>query len=64
MSYLHYDSFVGETTPIDNCYKLLPSEYLIFNISNKTIQKKKYWDINIHSEKKKLKIQKIFFFKN
>jgi asparagine synthase (glutamine-hydrolysing) len=62
MSYLHYDSFVGETTPIDNCYKLLPSEYLIFNISNKTIQKKKYWDINIHSEKKKNENSENIFF--
>ena len=46
ISYLHYDSFVGETTPIKNCKKLLPSEYLIYDIKNKTIKKDKYWSLN------------------
>tara|TARA_A100001011_G_scaffold392898_1_gene481473 strand:- start:725 stop:2632 length:1908 start_codon:yes stop_codon:yes gene_type:complete len=46
ISYLHYDAFVGDTTPIQKCKKLLPSEYLIYDINNKTITKNKYWSIN------------------
>ena len=49
--YFHYDSFIDNTTPILNCYKLLPSEYLIFDISNKNLKKDKYWNLNIKQEK-------------
>ena len=47
ISYFHYDAFVGDTTPIQQCKKLLPSEYLIYDIKNKTITKNKYWSINL-----------------
>ena len=50
-NYLHYDSFVYDTTPLKNCYKLAPSQYLIYDITSKKISKKKYWDINIKQEK-------------
>ena len=46
ISYFHYDAFVGDTTPIKNCKKLLPSEYLIYDIENNSITKNKYWFIN------------------
>ena len=49
--YLHYDSFVHDSTPIKNCYKLPPSQFLIYDISKKQIYKKKYWDINIKKNK-------------
>ena len=47
ISYFHYDAFVGDTTPIQQCKKLLPSEYLIYDIKNKTITKNKYIDFLI-----------------
>ena len=50
-NYLHYDSFVGESTPLKNCFKLLPSEYLIFSIENRSIYKNNYWKININKKK-------------
>ena len=53
-NYLHYDSFVGRSTPIKDCYKLLPSEYLLFNINTQSILKSKYWDINIKEDKIKI----------
>ena len=58
ISYLHYDSFVGETTPIKNCKKLLPSEYLIYDIKNKKIKKDKYWSLNyVRVESNKSRIE-------
>jgi len=54
LKYLHYDSFVGETTPIKNCFKLLPSEYLIFKIDDRKVFRNNYWKININEEKKYL----------
>lgn len=50
-NYLHYDSFVGDTTPINNCFKLLPSQFLIFDIVNRTIKKERYWDLNYQFKK-------------
>ncbi len=50
-NYLHYDSFTGDTTPLNNCYKLPSSEYLIFKIKERKIIKKSYWNINITKEK-------------
>ena len=50
-NYLHYDSFIDDTTPLDNCFKLPPSEYLIFKIPERKIIKKRYWNINIKKEK-------------
>ena len=35
-----YDSFVNSTTPLVNCYKLSPSEYLIFDIYKRNILQK------------------------
>ena len=51
-NYLHYDSFIDNTTPIKNCFKLLPSQYLIFDISSRNLKKNEYWNIKIPSEKK------------
>ena len=45
-NYLHYDSFVNNSTPIKNCYKLLPSEYLIYSIEDNSIVKDNYWKLN------------------
>ena len=50
-NYLHYDSFVGESTPLKNCFKLLPSEYLVFSIENRSIHKNIYWKIDINKKK-------------
>ena len=50
-NYLHYDSFVGDSTPIENCFKLLPSEYLIFDIKKNFIKKNNYWKLDINKEK-------------
>jgi len=51
INYLHYDSFVGDSTPLNNCFKLLPSEYLIFDIKKREITKKIYWNLNISKYK-------------
>ena len=61
LNYLHYDSFVGESTPLKNCFKLLPSQYLIFNIEERSIFKKEYWKIKI-SEKKDYKKNNYYNF--
>ena len=50
-NYLHYDSFVGDSTPIENCFKLLPSEYLIFDIKRNFIKKDNYWKLDIEKKK-------------
>ena len=50
-NYLHYDSFIDDTTPVIDCYKLLPSEYLIFDIEKRRISKKNYWNLNIIENK-------------
>ena len=55
VNYLHYDSFIGRSTPLINCYKLLPSEYLIFDIQKRNIQKKEYWSLNIKDKKSRPK---------
>jgi len=51
VNYLHYDSFIGSSTPLINCHKLLPSEYLIFDIQKRNIQKREYWSLNITDKK-------------
>ena len=51
MNYLHYDSFVENTTPLINCYKLQPSEYLIFDIYKRKISKNNYWTLKIAEKK-------------
>tara|TARA_Y100000590_G_scaffold369760_1_gene431199 strand:+ start:5995 stop:7899 length:1905 start_codon:yes stop_codon:yes gene_type:complete len=51
IKYLHYDSFVGKTSPIKNCYKLLPSEYLLYDINSRDFIIKNYYKINIHDKK-------------
>jgi len=50
-NYLHYDSFAGSTTPLKNCYKLLPSQYMVFNINDQSLNKKNYWNVQIENEK-------------
>ena len=63
-NYLHYDSFVNNSTPIKNCYKLLPSEYLIYSIEDNSIVKDNYWKLNIKEEKNNKKdYQEIFIDK-
>ena len=49
--YLHYDSFVGETTPIKNCFKLLPGHSLTFDLNTGNLIKKQYWKLDIKSKK-------------
>ena len=51
IKYLHYDSFVGKTSPIKNCCKLLPSEYLLYDINSRDFIIKNYYKINIHDKK-------------
>jgi len=51
IDYLHYDSFVDSSTPLENCYKLLPSEFLIFDISTRILKKEIYWHLNIQEKK-------------
>ena len=50
-NYLHYDAFVGSSTPITNCYKLLPSEYLVYDLNKKSIHKSKFWNLEINEKK-------------
>ena len=61
INYLHYDSFVGEQTPIKNVYKLKPSEYLIFNFKTNNLLKKKYWKIKYGKKKIDQSFSKEFF---
>ncbi len=51
LDYLHYDSFVGSATPIKNCHKLLPSEYLIFDLKKKDLKKEFFWNLEINTKK-------------
>ena len=51
IEYLHYDSFVNGKTPLENCYKLQPSEYLIFDLQDRKLTKEKYWLLNIKNKK-------------
>ena len=61
---MHYDSFISDTTPLKNCYKLLPSEFLIFDLEKKNIKRFNYWQLNINENKKKqLNYDKIFIDK-
>ena len=50
LNYFHYDSFVGNETIIDNCFKLEPSHYLIFNLKNNSLVKKKYWETSFQKK--------------
>ena len=51
LKYLHYDSFTGESTPVKNCFKLLPAHSLTFDIKSGNIITKKYWNLDIKKEK-------------
>ena len=31
LNYLHYDAYVGSESPIENCFKLNPSEFLVYD---------------------------------
>jgi len=53
--YLHYDSFIYNTTPVKDCYKLLPSEYLLFDIEKRNITRNYYWELNIDEKKNEFK---------
>ncbi|MEM4259842.1 MAG: asparagine synthase (glutamine-hydrolyzing) [Candidatus Woesearchaeota archaeon] len=41
----------GRETLIDNIFRVLPGEYIIFNIKTKKIQKGKYWQVNFDPKK-------------
>lgn len=45
INYLHYDSYVGSESPIKNCYKLEPSEYLLYDYKKNILKKNKYWKL-------------------
>lgn len=51
LNYLHYDSFVGSESPIINCHKLNPSEFLIFDCKTKILKKDKYWQLDYQESK-------------
>ncbi len=61
LNYFHYDSFVGDQTPLNFVYKLEPSEYLIFNYDKNSLIKKKYWEIKYGNEKIKEDFSENFF---
>lgn len=46
LNYFHYDAFIGSESPVMNCFKLNPSEYLVFNFKDKKLNKFKYWKTN------------------
>ena len=45
LNYLHYDSYVGSESPIKNCYKLEPSEFLLYDYKKNILKKSKYWKL-------------------
>jgi len=51
IKYLHYDSFVDKSSPIKNCFKLQPSEYLLYDINNRNFLIEKYSSISIPKHK-------------
>tara|TARA_B100000767_G_scaffold108865_1_gene104333 strand:- start:5741 stop:7624 length:1884 start_codon:yes stop_codon:yes gene_type:complete len=44
--YLHYDAFVGDSTIIQNCFKLKPANYLIYDFKKQTLKISRYWKNN------------------
>ena len=44
--YLHYDAFVGDNTIIQNCFKLKPANYLIYDFKKQTLKFSRYWKNN------------------
>ena len=67
LNYLHYDSFVGSESPIKNCFKLNPSEYLIFDYKNNDLKINKYWNLSYeekHEDKEQFKKNFLNIFKN
>ena len=51
INYFHYDSFIESSTPIKNCFKLLPGESMIFNLIDRSLIKTKYWNLDIKENK-------------
>jgi len=67
LNYLHYDSYVGSQSPIKNCFKLNPSEYLIFDYKNNNLKINKYWNLSYkekHVDKKKFQKDFLDIFQN
>ncbi len=67
LNYLHYDSFVGSQSPIKNCFKLNPSEYLIFDYKNNNLKVNKYWNLSYkeeYTDKKKFQKNFLDIFQN
>ncbi len=52
-SFLLYGSIKAPLTIFENCYKLLPGEYLEFNIKTKDIKKSIYWNTKKSIDKNK-----------
>jgi len=46
LNYLHYDAYIGSESPIKNCFKLNPSEFLIYDFKKKILKIDKYWKLN------------------
>ncbi len=61
LNYFQYDSFVGNQTPLNFVYKLEPSEYLIYNYDDRSLIKKKYWEIKYGNKKIKEDFSENFF---
>jgi len=53
-SYFQYRYIVGNETFFENIYSLLPGHFLSFNVMDKKIEIKKYWELSIASRKKDL----------
>ena len=51
INYFHYDAFVGDQTIIDNCFKLKPSNYLIYDLNKSSLKITNYWKKNFKKKK-------------
>ena len=58
LNYLHYDAFVGSESPVVNCFKLKPSEYLVFSLKDKKLNKFIYWKTDFKETKINKKVFK------
>lgn len=51
INYFHYDAFVGDQTIIENCFKLKPANYLIFDLNKNSLKIVNYWKKNFIKKK-------------
>lgn len=59
VNYFHYDAFVGDQTIIENCFKLKPAHYLIYDFKKQTLKFSRYWKNN-YKKKNLPRIQEEF----